>query len=85
MSLYNGTLYVSRMNSENDDGSPKLTLPRAQIGHENAALTSDRTLDSLYIQPLLKILTEVNPQNAFTVNSTSPKSVLVISSWKEAH
>ncbi|KAJ8494625.1 hypothetical protein ONZ51_g2230 [Trametes cubensis] len=45
------------------------------IGHENAALTSDRTLDSLYIQPLLKILTEVNPQNAFTVNSTSPNGV----------
>ncbi|KAI0330565.1 hypothetical protein GY45DRAFT_1302632 [Cubamyces sp. BRFM 1775] len=45
------------------------------IGHENAALTPDRTLDSLYIQPLLKILAQLNPQNAFTVNSTSPNGV----------
>ncbi|KAL1949509.1 hypothetical protein VTO73DRAFT_8390 [Trametes versicolor] len=45
------------------------------VGHEAAALTPDRTLDSLYIQPLLQILKKQNPKNAFTVNSTSPNGV----------
>ncbi|KAI0652252.1 hypothetical protein C8Q79DRAFT_1005469 [Trametes meyenii] len=45
------------------------------VGHESAALTPDRTLDSLYIQPLLQILKKQNPRNAFTVNSTSPNGV----------
>ncbi|KAI0639784.1 hypothetical protein C8Q77DRAFT_1044422 [Trametes polyzona] len=40
------------------------------VGHENAALTPDRTLDSLYIQPLLAILKKQNPRNTFTVGST---------------
>ncbi|OJT07460.1 Altered inheritance of mitochondria protein 6 -like protein [Trametes pubescens] len=47
----------------------------AQVGHEAAALTPDRTLDSLYIQPLLQILKKQNPRNAFTANSTSPNGV----------
>ncbi|OSD03587.1 hypothetical protein PYCCODRAFT_1466955 [Trametes coccinea BRFM310] len=45
------------------------------VGHENAALTPDRTLDSLYIQPLLQILKKMNPQNAFTAGSTTPNGV----------
>ncbi|KAI8981286.1 hypothetical protein BD414DRAFT_464401 [Trametes punicea] len=45
------------------------------VGHENAALTPDRTLDSLYIQPLLQILKKQNPQNAFTAGSTTPNGV----------
>ncbi|EIW57585.1 uncharacterized protein TRAVEDRAFT_126064 [Trametes versicolor FP-101664 SS1] len=45
------------------------------VGHEAAALTPDRTLDSLYIQPLLQILKKQNPKNAFPVNSTSPNGV----------
>lgn len=45
------------------------------IGHEMAALTKERTLDSLYIQPLLQVLTMQNPKNAFTVGQTSPNGV----------
>ncbi|EKM61165.1 uncharacterized protein PHACADRAFT_247599 [Phanerochaete carnosa HHB-10118-sp] len=45
------------------------------IGHELAALTPNRTLDSVYIQPLLKILGEENPIDQFTVNSTTPNGV----------
>lgn len=45
------------------------------VGHEEAALTPNRTLDSLYIQPLLKLLGQQNPQDAFTVNQTSPNGV----------
>ncbi|KAH9849728.1 hypothetical protein C2E23DRAFT_896766 [Lenzites betulinus] len=45
------------------------------VGHEIAALTPDRTLDSLYIQPLLQILQKQNPHTAFTVGSTSLNGV----------
>ncbi|KAF8078538.1 hypothetical protein FPV67DRAFT_1688677 [Lyophyllum atratum] len=36
------------------------------VGHERAALTKDRTLESLYVRPLLDILKQQNPDNAFT-------------------
>ncbi|SJL05675.1 uncharacterized protein ARMOST_09011 [Armillaria ostoyae] len=39
------------------------------VGHEEAALTKDRTLDSLYIQPLLSILDLQNPRTDFNVGS----------------
>ncbi|OJT03022.1 Altered inheritance of mitochondria protein 6 -like protein [Trametes pubescens] len=45
------------------------------VGHENQALTPDRTLDSLYIQPLLQILHNQNPQTEFTAGSTSHNGV----------
>ncbi|KAI0830693.1 hypothetical protein BC628DRAFT_1312720 [Trametes gibbosa] len=45
------------------------------VGHEAAALTPDRTLDSLYIQPLLQILKKQNPRDAFTVGSTTLNGV----------
>jgi hypothetical protein len=44
-----------------------------QVGHEMAALTPDRTLDSLYIQPLLSIIEGQNPKSQFTLNQTSVK------------
>jgi len=42
------------------------------VGHEEQALTPNRTLDSLYIQPLLKVLAAQNPRDKFTVNITTP-------------
>ncbi|KAH8102445.1 hypothetical protein BXZ70DRAFT_969881, partial [Cristinia sonorae] len=45
------------------------------IGHENAALTPSRTFDSLYVQPLLKILNTQNPRNVFTVGQKKPNGV----------
>lgn len=43
------------------------------VGHEMAALTKDRTFDSLYVQPLLNIVKGQNPKNAFTQGQTTPK------------
>ncbi|KAJ8521414.1 hypothetical protein ONZ45_g1844 [Pleurotus djamor] len=45
------------------------------VGHEEAALTPDRTFSSLYVQPLLEILRQTNPKNEFTVNQTRPNGV----------
>jgi len=36
------------------------------VGHEPSALTPARTLDSLYIQPILSTLRRQNPETAFT-------------------
>ncbi len=36
------------------------------VGHDVAALRKDRTFDSLYVQPLLRILDQKNPANEFT-------------------
>ncbi|KAF8997945.1 hypothetical protein BDZ89DRAFT_1105716 [Hymenopellis radicata] len=38
------------------------------VGHEIAALSEDRTLDALYIQPLLAILEAQNPATEFNTN-----------------
>lgn len=35
------------------------------VGHEQSALTSNRTLDSLYIQPILSVLHAQNPNTTF--------------------
>ncbi|THV04861.1 hypothetical protein K435DRAFT_648394 [Dendrothele bispora CBS 962.96] len=45
------------------------------VGHERAALTANRTLDSLYIQPLLQILDAQNPDTPFNVNATAINGV----------
>jgi len=50
------------------------------IGHEMAALTTDRTFDSLYIQPLLSVIEGQNPKTQFTVNQTSINGVFDTSS-----
>ncbi|KAI0330564.1 hypothetical protein GY45DRAFT_1323510 [Cubamyces sp. BRFM 1775] len=50
------------------------------VGHQLAALTPERTLDTLYIQPLLQILSKGRPPNAFTANSTSPPGVFDMAS-----
>lgn len=44
-----------------------------QVGHEEAALTPDRTFASLYVDPLLSLLNMQNPKTAFTVHQTTPK------------
>ncbi|KAH9064228.1 hypothetical protein EDB87DRAFT_1673139 [Lactarius vividus] len=40
------------------------------VGHDLAALTPNRTFDTLYVQPLLKVLAAQNPETPFTVNQT---------------
>ncbi|KAA1468186.1 hypothetical protein DENSPDRAFT_857135 [Dentipellis sp. KUC8613] len=41
------------------------------VGHEEAALTPNRTFESLYLQPIMQILDMMNPKNEFTSNATS--------------
>ncbi|OAL00069.1 hypothetical protein IQ06DRAFT_294428 [Phaeosphaeriaceae sp. SRC1lsM3a] len=41
-------------------------LINQQVGHEPSALTSTRTLQSLYIDPILSTLERLNPQTQFT-------------------
>ncbi|KAK9243506.1 hypothetical protein V1506DRAFT_544216 [Lipomyces tetrasporus] len=50
------------------------------VGHHDAALNSERTLASLYVDPLMDILTAANPKNEFTANQTSPYGVFDTSS-----
>lgn len=44
------------------------------VGHTQDSLSSDRSLKSLYINPLLDILAHQNPQNPLTVNSSASSS-----------
>ncbi|TFY82970.1 hypothetical protein EWM64_g1037 [Hericium alpestre] len=50
------------------------------VGHEEAALTPNRTFHSLYIDPLVQILDMMNPKDEFTVNATSRNGVFDIAS-----
>lgn len=45
------------------------------VGHEQSALTSARTFDSLYIQPLLAVLQAQNPPNSSFVGNTTHNGV----------
>ena len=40
------------------------------VGHEKSALTSERTLQSLYINPILDVLKRQNPTSPFVTGST---------------
>ncbi|KAI9785351.1 MAG: Altered inheritance of mitochondria protein 6 [Geoglossum umbratile] len=40
------------------------------VGHDTSSLTRNRTLNSLYINPLVDILTKQNPSTEFTDNNT---------------
>ena len=41
------------------------------VGHEQAALTTARTFQSLYIDPILYVLNRTNPQTPFNAGATS--------------
>lgn len=45
------------------------------VGHEESALTNERTLDALYIQPILSVLTAQNPANSTFVHGTTKNGV----------
>ena len=48
---------------------------KPKVGHELAALTESRTFDSLYVEPLVKIIEGQNPKSQFTQNQTTLKYV----------
>lgn len=50
------------------------------VGHEEAALTPARTLDSLYIQPILSVLQRTNPNSPYVDPSSAPNGVFDTSS-----
>lgn len=45
------------------------------VGHEESALTNQRTFDSLYIQPILSVLTAQNPESTFLTSGTTHNGV----------
>lgn len=45
------------------------------VGHEQSALTNERTFDSLYIQPILSVLTAQNPNSSFLTSGTTHNGV----------
>lgn len=44
------------------------------VGHEQSALTDERTLDSLYIQPILSVLQGQNPNSSFVPGGAPTKN-----------
>ena len=40
------------------------------VGHDQSALTEERTLESLYINPILDVLERQNPKSPFVTNPT---------------
>ncbi|KAH9944057.1 uncharacterized protein BXZ73DRAFT_39943 [Epithele typhae] len=56
------------------------------VGHEIQALAKSRTLDSLYIQPLVQILAMTNPNTSFTAEVTgTPNGVFDTSGGTSLH
>ena len=45
------------------------------IGHEESALTNERTFDSLYIEPILDVLTRENPASQFLTEGPTKNGV----------
>ncbi|KAK9460107.1 uncharacterized protein V1516DRAFT_626791 [Lipomyces oligophaga] len=45
------------------------------VGHHQAALNTQRTLANLYIDPLVSILTDNNPNNSYTATETSVNGI----------
>lgn len=41
-----------------------------QVGHDESSLTEARTLDSLYIKPILGVLKRQNPKSHFVDGDT---------------
>ncbi|GFF42467.1 hypothetical protein IFM58399_06625 [Aspergillus lentulus] len=64
--LYNGTLYVSTKSSS--DRCLPSNIER--VGHDTSSLTEERTLESLYINPILDVLKRQNPRSRFVTSPT---------------
>lgn len=45
------------------------------VGHEQSALSNERTFDSLYIQPILSVLRRQNPNSSFVTTGTTHNGV----------
>lgn len=50
------------------------------VGHEESALTDERTFDSLYIQPILSVLRAQNPNSSFVTTGETHNGVYDTSS-----
>jgi hypothetical protein len=72
--LINGTLFVSVIFIVCKIGQGLICSSR-KVGHEEAALTPNRTFHSLYVDPLVSLIQKQNPKDQFTVNQTTPKYV----------
>ncbi|KAI1342211.1 PLC-like phosphodiesterase [Xylariaceae sp. FL0016] len=45
------------------------------VGHEESALTNERTFDALYIQPILEVLRKQNPDSPFVTDGPTKNGV----------
>ena len=45
------------------------------VGHEESALTEDRTFDALYVQPILSVLRKMNPDSPFLTEGSTKNGV----------
>ncbi|KAK3712097.1 hypothetical protein LTR37_009188 [Vermiconidia calcicola] len=50
------------------------------VGHEESALTNERTFDSLYVQPILSVLQRMNPASKFVTEGPTKNGVYDTSS-----
>lgn len=68
--LYNGTLYVSINTCHAPITFMDRMLRLEQVGHDESSLTEERTLESLYINPILDTLKRQNPTTKFVTSKT---------------
>lgn len=45
------------------------------VGHEESALTNERTFDALYVQPILEVLRRQNPKSSFVTGGPTKNGV----------
>lgn len=68
MSGYITTLFMSVPTCFSPDNAQSLIF--VQVGHDESSLTYERTLENLYINPILDVLERQNPDSPFLTGPT---------------
>jgi hypothetical protein len=68
--MYGYTTALSMSVLRNFDRSSGQYTNQKKVGHDESALTGSRTLESLYINPILDILERQNPESPFITSPT---------------
>ncbi|KAL7650071.1 Altered inheritance of mitochondria protein 6 [Aspergillus niger] len=70
--MYGCIMTPSTSVSHSHSHSPRSDSNKAvQVGHDESSLTKDRTLESLYINPILDVLKLQNPSSPFVTSPTN--------------
>lgn len=67
--LYNDTLYVRQKLQPCVHVVPR-NWRLIKVGHDTSSLTANRTFQTLYINPLVEVLTLQNPTSPFVLEKT---------------